>query len=216
MKGIITGEICYITGHVSSCLHPQCLNVPASVTKDMFPPSTKKLINSNNTFYLQMESFSRSSWKPTTPTGRSTMLHQWPSATSWQLRLRNGPITCCQVAPCSTAAPRMGRTSTIWALHQPLNLQVDSRPNSFLFCPSIKSFWFQHLPSHSVKLSKKNHVSQLVQMFISYSFHAFVSLDHVSGKEAVDSWYSEIKDYSWSSPGFKSNTGKTKPTWGVP
>uniref|UniRef100_A0A673BUI9 SCP domain-containing protein n=1 Tax=Sphaeramia orbicularis TaxID=375764 RepID=A0A673BUI9_9TELE len=29
-----------------------------------------------------------------------------------------------------------------------------------------------------------------------------------TGKEAVDSWYSEIKDYSWSNPGFSGNTGK--------
>lgn len=29
---------------------------------------------------------------------------------------------------------------------------------------------------------------------------------HVLGKEAVDNWYSEIKDYNFSKPGFASNT----------
>uniref|UniRef100_A0A3P8T9Z9 Im:7150988 n=1 Tax=Amphiprion percula TaxID=161767 RepID=A0A3P8T9Z9_AMPPE len=34
------------------------------------------------------------------------------------------------------------------------------------------------------------------------------------GKEAVDSWYSEIKDYDWSKPGFQSNTGHfTQVVW---
>nr|XP_015222030.1 PREDICTED: uncharacterized protein LOC102697771 [Lepisosteus oculatus] len=30
----------------------------------------------------------------------------------------------------------------------------------------------------------------------------------LTGKEAVDSWYSEIKDYDFNNPGFQSNTGK--------
>ncbi|XP_008275225.1 golgi-associated plant pathogenesis-related protein 1 [Stegastes partitus] len=35
-----------------------------------------------------------------------------------------------------------------------------------------------------------------------------------TGKEAVDSWYSEIKDYNWSKPGFQSNTGHfTQVVW---
>ncbi|KAK5931760.1 hypothetical protein CgunFtcFv8_003531 [Champsocephalus gunnari] len=35
-----------------------------------------------------------------------------------------------------------------------------------------------------------------------------------TGKEAVDSWYSEIKDYNWSSPGFNGNTGHfTQVVW---
>ncbi|XP_016329445.1 Golgi-associated plant pathogenesis-related protein 1 [Sinocyclocheilus anshuiensis] len=34
------------------------------------------------------------------------------------------------------------------------------------------------------------------------------------GKEAVDSWYSEIKDYNFSSPGFQSSTGHfTQVVW---
>ncbi|XP_077417145.1 GLI pathogenesis-related 2 [Vanacampus margaritifer] len=34
------------------------------------------------------------------------------------------------------------------------------------------------------------------------------------GKEAVDSWYDEIKKYSWSNPGFSSNTGHfTQVVW---
>ncbi|XP_062410611.1 GLI pathogenesis-related 2 [Sardina pilchardus] len=36
----------------------------------------------------------------------------------------------------------------------------------------------------------------------------------VKGKEAVDSWYNEIKDYSFSRPGFQSNTGHfTQVVW---
>ncbi|KAM4528062.1 Golgi-associated plant pathogenesis-related protein 1-like isoform 1-T2 [Odontesthes bonariensis] len=35
-----------------------------------------------------------------------------------------------------------------------------------------------------------------------------------TGKEAVDSWYSEIKDYDFSKPGFHSNTGHfTQVVW---
>ena len=37
------------------------------------------------------------------------------------------------------------------------------------------------------------------------NMHPFLSL---IGKEAVDSWYSEIKDYKFAQPGFGSNTGK--------
>ncbi|XP_049572541.1 Golgi-associated plant pathogenesis-related protein 1 isoform X3 [Syngnathus scovelli] len=29
----------------------------------------------------------------------------------------------------------------------------------------------------------------------------------LTGKEAVDSWYGEVKKYSWSNPGFSGNTG---------
>ncbi|XP_042343462.1 Golgi-associated plant pathogenesis-related protein 1-like [Plectropomus leopardus] len=29
----------------------------------------------------------------------------------------------------------------------------------------------------------------------------------LTGKEAVDDWYNEIKDYNWSSPGYSGNTG---------
>ncbi|KAM3611267.1 uncharacterized protein V6R79_015756 [Siganus canaliculatus] len=36
----------------------------------------------------------------------------------------------------------------------------------------------------------------------------------LTGKEAVDSWYSEVKDYDWSTPGFTSNTGHfTQVVW---
>ncbi|KAJ3603833.1 hypothetical protein NHX12_028574 [Muraenolepis orangiensis] len=37
---------------------------------------------------------------------------------------------------------------------------------------------------------------------------------NLTGKEAVDSWYSEVKDYKYRSPGFKSNTGHfTQVVW---
>ncbi|XP_060927967.1 Golgi-associated plant pathogenesis-related protein 1-like [Limanda limanda] len=36
----------------------------------------------------------------------------------------------------------------------------------------------------------------------------------MTGKGAVDAWYSEIKDYNWSSPGFGMNTGHfTQVVW---
>ncbi|XP_062237142.1 Golgi-associated plant pathogenesis-related protein 1-like [Platichthys flesus] len=36
----------------------------------------------------------------------------------------------------------------------------------------------------------------------------------LTGKGAVDAWYSEIKDYNWSSPGFGMNTGHfTQVVW---
>ncbi|XP_034451747.1 Golgi-associated plant pathogenesis-related protein 1-like isoform X1 [Hippoglossus hippoglossus] len=36
----------------------------------------------------------------------------------------------------------------------------------------------------------------------------------VTGKEAVDAWYGEIKDYNWSSPGFGMKTGHfTQVVW---
>ncbi|XP_030271976.1 Golgi-associated plant pathogenesis-related protein 1-like isoform X2 [Sparus aurata] len=36
----------------------------------------------------------------------------------------------------------------------------------------------------------------------------------LTGKEAVESWYSEIKDYDWGSPGFSGNTGHfTQVVW---
>ncbi|CAN9512771.1 unnamed protein product [Ophioblennius macclurei] len=37
---------------------------------------------------------------------------------------------------------------------------------------------------------------------------------NLTGKEAVDSWYAEIKDYDFKNPGFKSNTGHfTQVVW---
>ncbi|KAM4607585.1 Golgi-associated plant pathogenesis-related protein 1 isoform 2-T2 [Polymixia lowei] len=40
------------------------------------------------------------------------------------------------------------------------------------------------------------------------------STEKPTGKEAVDSWYSEIKDYSWNSPGFGGDTGHfTQVVW---
>ena len=36
----------------------------------------------------------------------------------------------------------------------------------------------------------------------------------MSGADAVDSWYSEVKDYKFSKPGFQSNTGHfTQVVW---
>ncbi|XP_051278363.1 Golgi-associated plant pathogenesis-related protein 1 isoform X1 [Dicentrarchus labrax] len=46
-----------------------------------------------------------------------------------------------------------------------------------------------------------------------YAMSSSVALNQ-TGKEAVDSWYSEIKDYKWSSPGFQSGTGHfTQVVW---
>ncbi|XP_026108243.1 Golgi-associated plant pathogenesis-related protein 1-like [Carassius auratus] len=46
-------------------------------------------------------------------------------------------------------------------------------------------------------------------------FFSFSSVKKTpKGKEAVDSWYSEIKDYNFRSPGFQSNTGHfTQVVW---
>lgn len=54
-------------------------------------------------------------------------------------------------------------------------------------------------------------VYQTLEMFVWSRYgndFTFYFLVFVSGKEAVDSWYSEIKDYNWSSPGFSGQTGE--------
>nr|XP_043881224.1 Golgi-associated plant pathogenesis-related protein 1-like isoform X2 [Solea senegalensis] len=38
--------------------------------------------------------------------------------------------------------------------------------------------------------------------------------DPLTAKDAVDAWYEEVSNYSWSSPGFRSNTGHfTQVVW---
>lgn len=58
----------------------------------------------------------------------------------------------------------------------------------------------------------------IIQLFLT-SKHIFESNEvflysgfcwYVSGKEAVEAWYSEIKDYNFAKPGFQSGTGITQ------
>nr|XP_020454781.1 Golgi-associated plant pathogenesis-related protein 1-like [Monopterus albus] len=45
-------------------------------------------------------------------------------------------------------------------------------------------------------------------------FCTYGSSRQLTGKEAVDAWYREIKDYSWHMPGFRMNTGHfTQVVW---
>ncbi|XP_077570601.1 Golgi-associated plant pathogenesis-related protein 1-like [Stigmatopora nigra] len=46
-------------------------------------------------------------------------------------------------------------------------------------------------------------------------FHKWSSAPvKLTGKEAVDSWYSEVKQYNWKSPGYQSKTGHfTQVVW---
>lgn len=48
------------------------------------------------------------------------------------------------------------------------------------------------------------------ESFWQYFFLIHFTFDCILGKEAVDSWYSEIKDYNWNSPGFNYKTGRTQ------
>ncbi|XP_019957915.1 Golgi-associated plant pathogenesis-related protein 1-like [Paralichthys olivaceus] len=46
------------------------------------------------------------------------------------------------------------------------------------------------------------------------NIYSKLSSDTLTGKEAVDSWYSEVTNYKWSSPGFGSQTGHfTQVVW---
>lgn len=68
--------------------------------------------------------------------------------------------------------------------------------------------WAEHLLSiKTLKHSKKNYGENL--------YYAWSSANKkLTGHEAVDSWYSEIKDYNFSRPGFSSNTGHfTQVVW---
>ncbi|KAK5870512.1 hypothetical protein PBY51_003454 [Eleginops maclovinus] len=68
--------------------------------------------------------------------------------------------------------------------------------------------WADHLLSiNSLQHSDNNDGENIYNMWSSAASNS-------TGKEAVDSWYSEIKDYDWSSPGFNGNTGHfTQVVW---
>ncbi|KAM8934540.1 Golgi-associated plant pathogenesis-related protein 1 isoform 3-T3 [Pelodytes ibericus] len=82
----------------------------------------------------------------------------------------------------------------------PLRLNQD-------LCNSAQK-WADHLLSlRSLKHSGTDHGENL---FYKYSSNA----RELSGNEPVDSWYSEIKNYNFSRPGFGSNTGHfTQVVW---
>uniref|UniRef100_A0A8D0AEU2 SCP domain-containing protein n=1 Tax=Sander lucioperca TaxID=283035 RepID=A0A8D0AEU2_SANLU len=72
--------------------------------------------------------------------------------------------------------------------------------------------WANHLLAigalqHSKPEDRKNIGENVYNMWSSATLK-------LTGKEAVDSWYSEIKNYNWSRPGFSSNTGHfTQVVW---
>ncbi|KAM7018601.1 Golgi-associated plant pathogenesis-related protein 1-like isoform 2-T2 [Tautogolabrus adspersus] len=68
--------------------------------------------------------------------------------------------------------------------------------------------WANHLLARgTLQHSQTNDGENIYNMFSSATIK-------LTGKEAVDSWYSEIKDYNWSSPGFSGNTGHfTQVVW---
>lgn len=108
----------------------------------VFPHLALKAHQSIMCLWVQIPAFSRSSWIPTTPTGRSTTRRSWPWAANWTPQLRNGPITCWPATSCSTVAVQMERISTIWTAVQHFNSQVDYTPFfsillSCLFFPNI-------------------------------------------------------------------------------
>ncbi|XP_064162958.1 GLI pathogenesis-related 2 isoform X1 [Anguilla rostrata] len=74
-------------------------------------------------------------------------------------------------------------------------------------CKSAQS-WADHLLS--IKTLKHSNTKNGENLYYTWSS----APKKLTGKEAVDSWYSEIKDYSFSKPGFRSNTGHfTQVVW---
>lgn len=150
--------------------------------RQLFPVALR---SSNFAFFgAKTQSSSRSSWRHTTNTGRSTELQHWPPTRSWMLPLRSGRITCCPLTGCSTVRAATARTSSpCWD-----RLVSVSQVWTALA-------WGITARSDSVLLG---HPMDVCLHFLCPG----------TGKEAVESWYSEIKDYNWSSPGFSGNTGK--------
>ncbi|KAJ8346421.1 hypothetical protein SKAU_G00278220 [Synaphobranchus kaupii] len=74
-------------------------------------------------------------------------------------------------------------------------------------CKSAQS-WAEHLLS--IKTLKHSNTSNGENLYYAWSS----AQKSLTGKEAVDNWYSEIKDYNFSKPGFRSNTGHfTQVVW---
>ncbi|XP_061071628.1 GLI pathogenesis-related 2 isoform X2 [Conger conger] len=74
-------------------------------------------------------------------------------------------------------------------------------------CRSAQAWADNLLSMKSMRHSKTNNGENL--------YYAWSSVPKkLTGKEAVDSWYSEIKDYNFRNPGFQSNTGHfTQVVW---
>ncbi|KAJ8384872.1 hypothetical protein AAFF_G00196800 [Aldrovandia affinis] len=82
----------------------------------------------------------------------------------------------------------------------PLTLSQD-------LCRSAQS-WADHLLS--IKMMKHSQTGVGENLYYAWSSN----LNKLTGKEAVDSWYSEVKDYNFSKPGFNSKTGHfTQVVW---
>ncbi|KAJ8388814.1 hypothetical protein AAFF_G00130470 [Aldrovandia affinis] len=74
-------------------------------------------------------------------------------------------------------------------------------------CDSAQS-WADHLLS--IKTLEHSDTKNGENLYYAWSSGP----KNLTGKEAVDNWYSEIKDYNFSSPGFASNTGHfTQVVW---
>ncbi|XP_033877142.3 uncharacterized protein LOC117412703 isoform X1 [Acipenser ruthenus] len=74
-------------------------------------------------------------------------------------------------------------------------------------CKSAQS-WAEHMLA--IKTMKHSSTSNGENLYYAWSSAS----NNIAGSKAVDSWYSEIKDYSFSNPGFGSNTGHfTQVVW---
>ncbi|XP_029468794.1 uncharacterized protein LOC115097266 isoform X2 [Rhinatrema bivittatum] len=70
----------------------------------------------------------------------------------------------------------------------------------------------QKWASHLLSLRALQHSNTAHGENIWYKWNS--SLRDISGKDVVDTWYSEIKDYNFSEPGFQNNTGHfTQVVW---
>lgn len=171
---------------------------------------------------MKMNNSSRSFSRPTTNTGRSMELQQWPSAMSWMPQLRNGLITCCRLTPCSTVRPAMERMSSPCMVQLASLSQVRTcffSAHLYFHCFGMEVLWiWSHLTNFTFMKKfwqimfttsrKKNQNMSRRQLTVLFKINICICiLWYWIGKEAVESWYSEIKDYKWSSPGFSGNTG---------
>ncbi|XP_030621351.1 Golgi-associated plant pathogenesis-related protein 1, partial [Chanos chanos] len=74
-------------------------------------------------------------------------------------------------------------------------------------CSSAQA-WANHLLS--TKALQHSNTNNGENLYYAWSSDT----KNLTGKEAVDSWYSEIKDYDFSNPRFQSNTGHfTQVVW---
>ncbi|XP_051513491.1 Golgi-associated plant pathogenesis-related protein 1, partial [Myxocyprinus asiaticus] len=86
--------------------------------------------------------------------------------------------------------------------HQASDLTISDE-----LCSSAQE-WADHLLS--IKTLKHSDTKNGENVYYSFSS----ATKQLTGKEAVECWYSEIKDYNFEKPGFQSNTGHfTQVVW---